>query len=65
MKCKHNCLRQQTNFRKLFSSLNLFEDSQNTLRLKERSDNSLLKYDRKYPIMLLYCVVIKTYLPNC
>ena len=33
VKFEQDQLRQQSNFPKLFSSMNLFEDSQNTLRL--------------------------------
>ena len=49
---EQDCLRQQPNFQKLFSSLNLFEDCQNILWLKGRFGNSLLEYDQKYPIIL-------------
>ena len=49
---EQDCLRQQPNFQKLFSSLNLFEDCQNILRFKGRFGNSLLEYYQKYPIIL-------------
>ena len=49
---EQDCLRQQPNFQKLFSSLNLFEDCQNILLLKGRFGHSLLECDQKYPIIL-------------
>ena len=52
IKYEQEGLHQQPNFQKLFSSLNLFEGSQNILRLKGRSGNSLLEDDQKYPIKL-------------
>ena len=52
IKYEQEGLHQQPNFQKLFSSLNLFEGSQNILWLKGRSGNSLLEDDQKYPIIL-------------
>ena len=49
---EQDCVRQQLNFQKLFSSLNLFEDCQYNLRLKGRFGNSLLEDDQKYFIIL-------------
>ena len=52
IKYEQDCLRQQLSFQKSFSSLILFEDSKNILRLKIRFGNSLLEWDQKYPIIL-------------
>ena len=42
IKYEQDCLRQQSNFKKLYSSLKLFEDSKQMLRLKGRFGNTLL-----------------------
>ena len=55
IKYKEDCLRWQPNFQNLFSSLILFEDSQNILRLKGIRLEYNQKYhviDQKYPILL-------------
>ena len=52
IKYEQDRLRQQSNFKKLYSSLKLFEDSMQMLRLKGRFGNTLLDYEQKYPIIL-------------
>ncbi|XP_065642877.1 uncharacterized protein LOC136074482 [Hydra vulgaris] len=46
------CLRNQDNYEKLSSSLKSFTDEQNVMRLKGRFGNSILSYNKKYPIIL-------------
>ncbi|XP_065664477.1 uncharacterized protein LOC136086131 [Hydra vulgaris] len=45
-------LRNQDYYEKLSSLLKLFTDKQNVLRLKGRFKNSILNYNKKYPIIL-------------
>ena len=52
IKHEQDLLRQQSNFKKLYSSLKLFEDSKQMLRLKGRFGNTLVDYKQKYPIIL-------------
>ena len=52
IKCEQSYIRTNTNFKKLYASLKLFEDSRAVLRLKGRFENSLMSYDEKYPIIL-------------
>ena len=52
IKYEQNRLRQQSNFKKLYSSLKLFEDSKQILHLKGRFGNTLLDYEQKYTIIL-------------
>ena len=42
----------QSNFKKLKSSLNLFEDNKGLLRLRGRFGNSTMQYEEKYPLLL-------------
>ena len=52
IKYEQDRLRQQSNFKKLNSSLKLFEVLKQMLRLKGRIGNTLLDYEQKYPIIL-------------
>ena len=52
IKYEQDRLRQQSNFKKLNSSLKLVEVLKQMLRLKGRFGNTLLDYEQKYPIIL-------------
>ena len=52
IKYEQDCLRQQSNFKKLYLSLKLLEDSKQMLSLKDRFGNTLLDYEQKHPIIL-------------